>query len=465
MFSTEYLKKIYECYDKEINTQSFQDVNMQTLLKTLILYKELSKNTLPYDSAVGDEDSTLSPLCIHSMPKEVRAIEKRTNSIITFYVESQISELEWFDEDGWYQELLSTFVNRQLNIKEDEEEQCKIYIDTDCQAVYIGLPNSISLSGMQLLLCGLISKLMPWFFSSVEREVVVEITKVLDNHGNDDFNKLFESTVRDAGIVQKIMESDLQKLGERLKKSELETAEQRVKSYQDQVNEYFAALCENNGKLREAKNRLAAIKMGDDRDSGVKEIVDFLQSTPQDITISDIDDCTVKVLIRSTLQVFDEWEMYANMEYCYLYEQEDDGRGVEYNDKNKRAYTELFSNPDFKIHTATGISFDLRNGRVNGFIPDYTKNESRHPHINSSFSCFGTAGPAIAEYIQDFRYTEALNQIMYVARQFTVSDGAAGNNLLIDLHEKECIELPNGEFVNWQGFVEYLDEETKGEAA
>lgn len=452
MFSTEYLKKIYECYDAEIDTRSFQDASMHTLLKTLILYKELSKNMPPYNSKFGS-------LRILNLPKD-GTIDGGSNVIAIFNTDSQVTSLDWFNKDGWYQELLSTFVNRQLDIK-DDEEQCEIYIDTDSQAVYIGLPNSINLGGIQLLLCGLISKLMPWAFSSVDRDVVVKITKVLDNHGNNGFDELFESAVKDSGITQNIMEKELRELGDRLKRTELDDARERVRSYQEQVNDYFRTMCEYNERLREAKNRLAAITMGDDRDSGVKEVIEFLQGTTQDITIDHIDNCTIGLVIRTTFQTFDEWETYTNMESCYLYDP-DDAFGMYWNARSKRAYTKLFSDSNYKIHTAVGVNLNLRTGEVYTFTPTYTANESEHPHLNADYSCFGTAGPAIAEYIRDFRYTEALNQIAYAARQFTISDGAAGNRLLGGMCDKHCIELPNGEFVNMDGLLSYLDE-TEGE--
>ena len=461
MFSTEYLRKIYKCYDAEIDTRSFQDANMHTLLKTLILYKELSKNMPQYNSCVEDVPSEYAPLKLLSLAKELTINEFLSNSIVFFPAGNAITEAEWFDKDGWYQELISVFVNRQFGIKDDEEGQCRLYINAEAQSVYIELPSSMGINGMQLLMCGLISKLMPWFFSAVDKDTVVEITKVLDNHGNNGFDELFEQTVKDAGIVQKIMEKDLQRLGERLKATELEDAEDRVRAYQQKVNGYFADMCAYNDKLREAKNRLKAIRMDDDRDGGVKEVIEFLQGTTQDITIDHIDECTIGLVIRTTFQTFDEWETYVNMEECYLY-REGDGYGIVPGKKSERAYTKLFSDSNFKIHTAVGINLNLRSGEVYAFTPTYNANESEHPHLNSEYSCFGTAGNTIAEYIKDFRYVEALNQLAYAARQFTVSDGAAGNKLLRGMRDKACIELPNGEFVNMNGLLKYLDE-TEGE--
>lgn len=460
MFSSEYLKKIYECYDKEIDTQSFQAANMHTLLKTLILYKELSEDMPSYNSCVSNASETYTPLTLLNLLKDSTR-DRMINSIVTFPANADIMNSQWFNKDSWYQELLSTFVNRQLDLKDDGEGQCKIYIDTESQSVYIELPSPMSLGGIQLLLCGLISKLMPWFFSSVDRDVVVKITKVLDNHGNNDFNELFEGAIKDSGIIQQIMERELQELGERLKRTELDAARENVRHYQIQVDDYFRMMCENNNKLREAKNRLAAITMGDDRDSGVEEVIEFLQGTTQDITIDHIDNCTISLVIRTTFQTFDEWETYTNMESCYLYDP-DDSFGMDWSARSKRAYTKLFSDKDYKIHTAVGVNLNLRSGEVRTFAPLYTANESQHPHLNSEYSCFGTAGPAIAEYIRDFRYTEALSQIAYAARQFTVSDGAAGNKLLEGMCDKSCIELPNGEFVNMDGLLSYLDE-TEGE--
>ena len=455
MFTTEYLKKIYEYYDEEIDTQSFQDTNMQTLLKTLILYKELSKDVPSYKYKSGAH----TPLKLWYLSKGAER-DRMANAIVAFPLDSNIVQSQWFDKNGWYEKLLSTFVNRQLDLKSDEEEQCKIYIDAESCSVYIELPNSMSLDGIHMLLCGLISKLMPWFFSSVDRDVVVQITKALDDHGDNGFNELFERTIKDTGIPQRIMEKGLQELGEKLKRTEVDDARDRVRGYQDQVDSYFRTMCEYNDKLREAKKHLAAITMDDDRDSGIKEVVEFLQGTTQDIIIDQINGYTINLIIRTTFQAFDEWETYTNMASCYLYESSD--YGLNYSERSKRAYTKLFSDNNFKIHTAVGISLNLRTGEVWAFTPQYDENESEHPHLNAEYSCFGTAGNAIAEYIKDFRYTEALNQIAYAARQFTVSDGAAGNKLLRGMRNNACIELPNGEFTNMHGLLKYLDE-TEGE--
>ena len=47
MFSQDYLNKVYDCYNDDIDIESFRS-QMPTLLKTLILYKELDDSIDSY---------------------------------------------------------------------------------------------------------------------------------------------------------------------------------------------------------------------------------------------------------------------------------------------------------------------------------------------------------------------------------------------------------------------------------
>lgn len=452
MFSTNYLKKVYNCYDAEIHTATFYESNMTTLLKTLILYREK-------DPAIESYEMDGQPLRYIRCHSGVVARQK--NAIVTITNDSPTKTSDWFDK-AWYSELISTFMNNQLGVKEEDENKYGVYIDTEQHTLYLELPSESSEATAQLLVCGLISKLLPWFFKDVSMDNIKEITTTLGNHENENFNMLFEKTLKEAGITQKIMEKDLRAMGDTLKRSEIQAAEQRVRDYQRRVDDFFNNMCRANNELRVAKNQLAAVKMADDRDGGVAEIIEFLQSTPQNITIDHIEGSVIGLLINTTFQTFDEWSIYTNMDSCYLYKEDEEG--IEYNDKNVRAYTELFSNPEFKIHTSVGINLDLMTGKVETFYPSYGEHEAEHPHLNTDYNCFGSAATPIAEYIKDFRYTEALNQIVYAARQFTVSDGAAGNKLLRSMRDRKCIELPTGEFVNMAGLLRYLGETEEEEA-
>lgn len=452
MFSQDYLNKVYDCYNDDIDIESFRS-QMPTLLKTLILYKELDDSIDSY---------TFDGMSLRIINKTPITEDMATKNAIFVFRSNDwdtLSSYEWFNKE-WYEELISAFINRQFGIEDDADEKIAVYIDNENRVLYIQLPLNLSTNSIQILVCGLITKLMPWQFKDVDREIMTKITSTLGNRENNEFDEMFEEAVKNAGITQIIMQRDLEKLSGRLKEAELASAENAVLDYQRIVNDCFERMCDVNDGLRKAKSRLAALKLTDDRDGGVKEIVDFLKSTTQDIEVEAVTGCELHLILHTTLQTFDEWDKYVEYSDCYLYR--DDEYGFYHSGKTKRAYTALFSNPDIKIHTGTGIVLDLSNGNVRAYDPRYRSNETEHPHLNGDYSCFGSAAGPIAEYIKDYRYTEALSQMVYAARQFTVSDGAAGNKLLRGLADRKCIELPNGEYVNMQGLMEYLDE-TEGE--
>lgn len=450
MFSDDYLKKVYRYYEEDgsLRIASFQSLSLHTLLKTLILYKTLDDSIESYKSD-GEEFG------VYNYGDLLGDADEPARNKLCFF--SAVATLpEWLDS-AWKDELMSTFLSRQL-VNGEDDDKCVVYIDKERRSTYVSVPKRMSTVGMQSILSGLLPKLVPWFFKDVDKELIRKIATLSNDRNYTEFETFFENTIREAGVIAVIMQKDLESLGERLKSSAKRMIETQIQEYRGEVDSLFRRMCSANDNLREAQNRLSAIMLSDDRDDGVSEIIEFLNLTTQDIEIEAIEDYTIKLRISSTLQQFDEWERYTDMDGCYLYDRVPDDRIPE----NKRMYKTLFSNPDFKIHTCVGLSMDLKSGYLSCYRPTYTEHESEHPHLNANFNCFGSAMAPIAEYIKSFRYTEALNQIVYAARQFTVSDGAAGEKLLDGMSRNACIELPNGKFVGTDGLREYLNE-TEGE--
>lgn len=452
MFSEDYLRKIYKYYDDQgdIDIESFRMLSLHTLLKTLILYKELDSSIESY----GESTDKLNTVAISSSFDDFQ--DPAHNSLFFILSGADVKYPEWFNKE-WKDELMSTFLSRQL-VNSDENDKCTIYIDSENRSTYVEVPKRMSIVGMQSILSGLLPKLLPWFFVDVDKELVKKIAVLSNDRNYGEFEKFFENAIREAGIAARIMKKDLESLGTRLKSSAKDMIESQIADYRSEVDSLFRRMCDANDSLRQAQSRLSAIMISDDRDNGINEIVEFLELTTQDVEIENIEDFTLKLKISSTLQQFDEWERYTDMDSCYLYNHALSEEMAAY----RRMYKALFSNPDIKIHTCVGINMNLRSGHLSCYMPMYNDHEAEHPHLNSDFNCFGSAMTPIAEYIRSFRYTEALNQIMYAARQFTVSDGAAGDKLLCSIEEKACIELPTGELVDAKGLREYLNE-TEGE--
>lgn len=453
MFSEDYLRKIYKYYDDQgdINVNSFRMLNLHTLLKTLILYKELDDSIESYNTS--SERLNAQAVGATSFGEFQTTLQ---NTLFFILPDTDVKYPGWFNKE-WKDELMSTFLSRQL-VNSDDDDKCTVYIDSEHHSTYVEIPKRMSIAGMQSILSGLLPKLLPWFFESVDKELVRKIATLSNDRNYNEFDKFFESTVRDTGIVSKIMQKDLETLGDRLKSSAKDMIESQISDYTSEVDSLFRRMCDVNDSLRQARSRLNAIMISDDRDNGINEIIEFLELTTQDIEIENVEEYTLKLKISSTLQQFDEWERYTNMDDCYLYNGAMSDEMAEY----KRMYKTLFSNPDFKIHTCVGINMNLKTGYLSCYRPYYAAHETEHPHLNADFNCFGSAMAPIAEYIKSFRYTEALNQITYAARQFTVSDGAAGDKLLCGIRGTSCIELPTGEMVDAKGLREYLNE-TEGE--
>ena len=78
-----------------------------------------------------------------------------------------------------------------------------------------------------------------------------------------------------------------------------------------------------------------------------------------------------------------------------------------------------------------------------------------HPHLNGNLSCFGTAGSIIAEYVISNRFVEALNQILYASKQYTIPDGA-GPNFVSGISNYDCIECPDGNYRNANDTLAYM---------
>ena len=366
--------------------------------------------------------------------------------------------------------IISKFINKQIN-NDSESDIFKVYIDEDNwrtviyeKSEYISFNNSV----FEKIFIALLPKLMPWYFGDASNDLKRKISNIIlsDNPYNG-LMEYYEEIVTENNIANKVMIKSLEKMGEMITDRRLTVLKQSLSDKEHRYKEYYQLLGRLNMEIIELRSQLNNTGLiAKEYQSPIDEIVQTLKTTREDINLISVysNDVSASFEINTVLNQIDEDDFnsvvgnnhsYLMSNYC--------GRCSD-SDKEK-IFRELFFNEDYKIHVSARVRIWFNDNSLDAFmIPEdeLRAHHIRHPHIGAdSFTCFGNAAHTITQYILDFRYTEAITQIIYVAKQFTVTDEAAGGVLLREIESKDCIELPDGEYVDFDGFIKYLKD--KGE--
>jgi len=464
MLNPDIEKSIFELYDNEIDVNSFSSYS--TMLKMFLLYKHL----LSIESYVYEEEKlkiiTLEDNSSHDLTNA-------KNAII-------IGGSPYMEE--CYNELISMFVSQGI---QDDQPKYKIYINPDMRVIHVTRNNSTGYSVFnsytEKIFCAIATKLFPWYFSAGTEKISKEIAPMfINNELLPKFQLEFEAMVTELGLSDKVLMNKMLKMADRITEKKVVEAERRVKEIEERIRERFESIYNYNMELKQQQNALRSMRM--DRDamhSPVMEIVEFIESSREKISIANVNDETITFEITAMLDQFTEEEdyysiirdnngtsyMFGKLEHCNGDVPKEFIRevyGSFTTEEIKEFYRRIAETNEFKLWTSMKIDLNIVSGRVHA-EKVASKNSMPHPHLGAHYSCFGNSETRIAQYSIANRFVEALNQILYAAKQITLSDDAAGVYLLKGVCENKCIELPNGEFEDIAGAIEYIRKEKEAE--
>jgi len=450
-------REIFELYSDEINQDSFS--NNTDLLKLLIMYKHL----VPVESYIYNGNKL--ELIIQKEDAEAHACE---NSII-------IGGKPVMD-DAYVDELTSAFINQQIA---EDSKKYKIYINPEFRILQIYREGEYGFSVMnrsiERILCAVINKLMPWWFENIDAELRNEIAlMVIDKENPEKFDEKFQSVMEAQGVTDRIVENKLKSLARNVIERKNAQTRDRLLSCESDLENCFRRIHELNEKIMGYKATIAGWEIQQQSmEDPIMEIFDFVKTTPEDIKIKDVRDNSIVFQCKTVLEYFEHEEDYKSII------SENDGRSYifghpEYQSKTRKVletytkeeikefYKRVAETHEYKIWTNVEVTLDIVSGYLDSHKTDIP-NTMPQPHLGARFSCFGTSSTMIQQYVNDNRFTEALNQLAFAVKEFSVSDVAVGKILVEGLVKNKCIELPDGKFVNLEGALKVIRGENEKE--
>ena len=449
MLNQEIQEKIFNLFDNEI--RFYEDENtregMVLLLKALISYKLTTKT-----SFIFSHDSQDIPLRIHSLTPDYKVHEDHMFNCLLIGGQAI---------NGTPNESICAFVNMQF----DHSTTYEVIIDEERRIVQVTGNDDKYPIYLFYLLASIMPKLLHWYFKNEDLTKIEDIVRIFFKKDTALINKCFESLVIENNLLLEANKRILESLGEsvvEMKERDLNDRLLGRRSDLDALYERIGALNQDIEKILSEQMILRFKK--EEYENPLKEIVEFLEKTTEDVKLTEVsnDGYIVLEIITNLEEVQDEQyeDCIANARKSeYFSIQGKDGTRIEKEDL-KLFYKKIFMDKELKLKAKTKIRIDLFNWRLTAMNVEPGINYIEHPHLRGSLGCFGTAGPTIAEYLTKMRYTEAISQVLYAASQSTLSDLTANRSLINALSNPESrpILLPNGEYANVEESIEYIKE-------
>ena len=437
MLNRQTIEDVFELYDDELSL-----VTDPILKNTLLIY-------LIYQG----EDYSYT---YNGLPLNVYYDNPATSSIKNALL---ICEDKVCDEKC-FSEIVTAFLNNSIG---SSESAWKVYINPEERVAQI-MGKYENYYQISRIIPAIITRIMPWLFENLDKKIRDQVAEALISPNASGFDELIEKLLRDKGIINKILESKLEKMGSTIIEAQIQQLRSDITDMNEKIKMYTSEIGRLTNEIMDYQIIINGYENSKELiESPISEISDFIKMSPEDIQIHyvDVDSSKLQLLFRTQLDQFEDDAYAANIEQeSYLYARFM-SKGYKYKDIHKM-FKMILKDNDYKIWCKSLIEIDLN--RPSLYAREINDNEvgnsMKHPHLNEELSCFGTAAGVIVEYLSKFRFAEALMQLTYASKQITLYDGAAGSRFIDGITKRKCIECPDGEF---RTAIEILDDIAKEE--
>lgn len=438
MLSREKERLIFDMFGDEIEALNIS--NFELLEKCLIIYK----------LRLGINYKQSKKFSFNAADPTVEIPEETENGIV-FGCKPM--------DDKYYDKTISDFLNYQYK----KEDKYKVYLNKEKKLTQVWSSDAVQAPSEETI-CLLLTRLLPWYFKKEDVETVKDCIVALGSNEFDTFQNIFEVELDKHGYIDKINEAMMSKLGITIMEERKTEIADQACTLKREIEVQLNALNQLYDKLEGLQNEEVILKFKEEKyENPIKEIWDFITNSEEDITIVDVSKKELQLAIITDLNEVDEdqyEECIVNAKKSSYFDVHDDTGALFEEEDLKELYKRIFIDKELKLKVKCLICIDFYNKSLKAGDEQTitTKSAISHPHLRGNLGCFGTAAPMIATYIKQYRFTEALSQLLYAASQSTLSDLAANGRLIEQLSDSSLkpIQLPNGEFVNTTGAIEYI---------
>ena len=362
-------------------------------------------------------------------------------------------------DEKHFNKVITAFLNSNINT----EYEWSVYVDPKRRVAQL-IGDTDAYLYIERTIPAIITRIMPWLFKGLDKEIRNQVADALTDIDFSKFNLVLEELLQNKGVLDELYKKRLSSMGKYILETHIDELKMNIVNTDRRITELMEAIGSYSKQKQDYQIQLHAYQSSTDMiQSPINEILEFIEMTPEDITISDVNttDSSVTLLFHTQLDQFDEDAYVANIENrSYLYDYFMDEHYS--SEQIKKMLKTILKGEGYKIWCDSLINVNLKAPYVTAMAINNAelKNAMRHPHLNNEISCFGTADGVIVQYLSSFRFAEALMQITYASKQITLYDGAAGSRFAKGIKEYKCIECPDGKF---RTAIEILDEIIKEE--
>lgn len=456
MLTNKLQEKIFKLFEDEIVFHD--DLNtegLSILLKALISYKL----TIGMDY-IFTKDSEDYPLDIHMLNNGPFEYDISESGVFNCLV------IGGKAINGILNESISAFINMQF----DSPAAYEVIINEESRIVQLRGNGGKYPPNVFYLLASIMPKLIPWYFPKENLSKIEDIIRAFFKKDTGVINSYFETLVIENNVLAEVNKQTLELLGEKTIETKEGDLERELVIRRDSLDMLVREIQATNLKIERIldEKRILTFKK-EQYENPIKEIVEFLENTNEDINLIEVEDngwITLEIITNLEEVSIEQYEdCIANAkhsEYLSIFGED----GSLFDSENLRLfYKKIFIDKEFKLKAKTKIKMNLFSKELKAMEVIPGANYIEHPHLRGSLGCFGNASATIVEYLSEMRYTEAISQILYAASQSTLSDLVANRSLINNLCNPTIkpILLPNGEYANVAESIKYIKENNEEE--
>lgn len=444
------LRKYKNHFENEIDFESFSAFG-DMVAKLLILFK------LKCEANLKVEEQRLR---VVNNPSE----EPFGNCIIIDGAEVYASE-ESLKAD------ISAFLNSEKHA-EAFKSKVTVYVDEEKKITQIMSENKdLEISYMNNKLIGLIlSRLVPWHFNTIKKDDpnqdrpglksdVFAMISELTSSNDESLEKMLMEEIRARDIDNDIFMKDLEALGAKIMERKRSGIVSRLSENRSMIQDHIREIARLSERIRDDEFNIKAIELGEaDVKQPIIDVMNLVKNSPEDIVIDDLQDSWLKLSFRVPMDnfEFDEYQSYVvdNHGGSYFFH----GAAGDYDrDSLRKLYKAIFDTRKLKVYFNSGMKINLENGSLEKHTSSYPVDRCmNHPHLDMGYFCTGNTSSFVAQYVAENALAEAITLVIQSARQFSICDTTIGQKFISGIFKHDCIEMPNGEYMNADKAMKYI---------
>ena len=424
-----YIEKHFE---EEINFESLNQLFGKSSLKFFILLRMVNKKNMK----IGEDKFSL-----------IIGDKKENNSLI-------ISSKPLLKEN-----LSKTDLTYFLN---EKGYNAKIYIDFKNHITNIVYQGDLSILKDYIL--ALLPRLLPWHFGITPKEILEHCSDLLKAKYDYIYDQ-YNLQLKKSGLWDDMMYAKIQIIYDFIKEKEKNDIKDKINLTEDMIDEYLQLIARYTKELKEFKNRLSVFNLSSREDKNeIKSFIEHLKTLKDNIKIININNTKIVLRINAKMTnfEFDEYELYIKngdhrsqwLSSHYI------PYNISINEQQlKMLYKHIFETKKLSVNFLVDFILDIADGTVIGNPSPSEGNGIPHPHLmGNGRLCLGGNSVLISQYIMRGDLQGTINQLLYSAKQISLSDLMAVENFIKSIFTDNGIELPTGEFVNGMKAIEYIEQ-------